>query len=156
MALKILLLLTLLAYSIIVSQSFMYLLALKNTQIKLPATTYIEIRKLIDINMRNNFTYVVYGALLSNLLLVIFTAKNPESLLFIAATLAFAALVADTALTLKGNMPINNAINTWSADSYPDNWADYRTKWLAIFQYRQVANIIGFVILLIGVVFGSK
>jgi len=153
---KIILLSTLLAYSIIVSQSFMYILALKNVQLNLEVSSYTELRKLIDTSMRSSFKYVIYAALLTNLLLVVSTIKNPGSLLFISATIAFVALIADTLLTVKGNLPVNDIINTWSSDSYPTNWTDYRAKWFNIFQYRQIINIVGFVTLLIGAVFGSK
>ena len=156
MLVKVLFLFTLLAYSIIVSQSFSYIIALKNVQLSLNAHSYIELRKLLDVNFRANFTYVVYAALITNLLLVITTVKNPSSLVFITAAIAFVALIADTFLTVKGNLPINDIINKWSSDNYPTNWADYRTKWLNIFYYRQIANIIGFVSLLIGAVFGAK
>jgi hypothetical protein len=156
MLVKVLFLFTLLAYSIIVSQSFSYIIALKNVQLNLNAGSYIELRKLIDANFRANFTYVVYAVLITNLLLVLTTVKNPSSLLFITAAIAFVALIADTLLTVKGNLPINDIINTWSTDKYPTDWADYRAKWLTIFQYRQIANIMGFVSLLIGAVFGTK
>ncbi len=156
MANKIILFFTLITYSIIVSQSFMYILALKDVQLNLQAGSYTEIRKLIDTSMRGNFKYVIYAALLFSLLLVILNIKNPGSLVFITASIAFVALVADTLLTVKGNLPINDIINTWSADNIPANWTDYRTKWFRIFQYRQLANITGFVSLLVGAVFGSK
>ena len=147
---------TILTYSMIVSQSFMYILSLKRVQVALEAIPYMELRKGIDASMRRNFKYVVYGALLTNLLLVISTIKNPGSLLFIAATIAFVALIIDTLITVKGNLPINDVINGWTDDNYPVNWADYRTQWLKTFQYRQIANIAGFVSLLVGAVFGSK
>jgi hypothetical protein len=156
MLVKVVFLFTLLAYSVIVSQSFSYIIALKNVQLSLNADAYIELRKLLDANFRANFKYAVYAALIGNLLLVITTMKNPSSLLFITATIALIALVADTLLTVKGNLPINDIINTWSSDNYPTNWSDIRTQWLNIFQYRQIANIIGFVSLLIGAVFGTK
>lgn len=156
MVTKIIFLITLISYSIIVSQSFMYMLALKNTQLNLEARPYTELRKLIDTSMRNNFKYVVYAALLANVVWVILNDKNPGSLLFITAAIALIALIADTLLTVKGSLPINDIINTWSTDSYPANWADYRAKWFNIFQYRQIANITGFVSLLIGAVFGAK
>ena len=152
---KIILLITLLAYSIIVSQSFMYILALKYVQLNLEFNTYTEIRKLIDLSMRANFKYVVYTALLSDLALVITTIKSPGSLQFIMAVIAFVALIADTLITVKGNLPINDIINSWSSNSCPANWADYRARWFHLFQYRQVANITGFICLLIGAVFGS-
>ncbi|MEP7318867.1 MAG: hypothetical protein ABI921_08990 [Panacibacter sp.] len=156
MATKFILIITLLVYSIIVSQSFMYILSLKHIQLNLEARPYIEIRKLTDASMRSNFKYVIYAALLANLLLVIVNIKNAGSLEFITAAIAFVALIIDTLLTVKGNLPVNDIINTWSAGNYPANWVDYRAKWFNIFQYRQVANITGFVSLLIGAVFGSK
>lgn len=156
MTTKIILLFTLLVYSIIVSQSFMYILALKDVQLSLDANSYTELRKLIDSSMRISFKYVIYAALLANLILVISTIKNPGGLVFITAAIAFVALIIDTTLTLKGNLPINDIINTWSPDNYPVNWTDFRTNWLNIFRYRQFANIIGFTSLLIGAVFGSK
>lgn len=90
------------------------------------------------------------------LLLVIATAKTPAGLVFITATIALLALLAEILLTLKGNLPINDVINTWSADSVPANWAAFREKWFTIFQYRQIASITGFISLLIGAVFGTK
>lgn len=156
MTTKIIFLCTALAYSMIVSQSFMYILALKDVQLQLDANAYTEFRKLIDISMRENFKYVVYVALLSSLALMLATIKNPGSLSFITSAIAFVALVVDTLLTVKGSLPINDVINTWTADSYPANWSEYRTKWLTVFQYRQLANITGFLSLLIGGVFGAK
>ncbi|HMK03988.1 MAG TPA: hypothetical protein VK489_07355 [Ferruginibacter sp.] len=153
---KILLLLTLVAYSIIVGQSYMYIIVLKNVQNSMQAGSYIELRKLLDAGFMANFKWVIYAALLTNLLLVISTIKDPGSLLFITAAIAFVALVADTLFAVKGNVPINSLINGWSADNYPADWATYRTKWLNIFRYRQIANISGFISLLIGAVFGTK
>ena len=134
----------------------MYLLTLKNVHFSLDAIPYTEIRKLIDTSMRVNFKYVIYIALLFNILLVVLNIKNPGSLLFITATIALFALVIDTLLMLKGNLPINDIINTWTSESFPANWAEYRMKWFNIFQYRQIANITGFVSLLLGAVFGVK
>lgn len=156
MTTKIIYIITLLAYAMIASQAFMYILSLKQVQLNLNASSYTEIRKLIDISMRASFKYVIYAALLANVLLVITTLKTPTSLVFITVTIALVALAAEILLTLKGNLPINDVINTWSADTIPANWADIRDKWFTIFQYRQIASITGFVSLLIGGVFGTK
>jgi hypothetical protein len=156
MTTKIFFTITLLAYAMIASQAFMYILSLKQVQLNLGANSYTEIRKLIDISMRASFKYVIYAALLANFLLVLATVKTPTSLVFITATIAFVALVAEILLTLKGNLPINDVINTWTADSIPANWTSFRDKWFTIFQYRQIASITGFVSLVIGAVFGTK
>lgn len=153
---KILLLITLLFYSFIVSQSFMYILALRDVSLNLDVSSYIAFRKLVDASMTANFKYVIYGTLLVNLMLVIFTAKSPSGLLFITASVAFVALAIDVILTVKGNLPINVQINAWTTDNYPANWTEYRDNWLAFFRYRQIANITGFTSLLIGSVFGAK
>ena len=154
MLINIIFLVTLLTYSIIVSQSFMYILALKDVQLTLEAAPYTELRKLIDTSMRSNFRYVVYATLLFTLALVIVTIKNPGSLQFVMAATAFVAIITDTMLTIKGSLPINDVINSWTSDNYPTNWTDYRNKWSSIFKYRQFANITGFICLLVGVVFG--
>ncbi|MGB8190988.1 MAG: hypothetical protein WCF67_03670 [Chitinophagaceae bacterium] len=156
MATKIIFTITLLAYAMIASQAFMYILSLKQVQLNLGANSYTEIRKLTDASMRASFKYVIYTALLANLLLVIVAAKTPNSLVFISATIALIALIAEIMLTLKGNLPINDVINTWRVDNVPANWSTFREQWLTIFQYRQIASITGFVSLLIGAVFGTK
>jgi hypothetical protein len=75
-------------------------------------------------------------------------------MLFIGSAIALVTLILDILLTIKGNMPINNMINTWTEDNYPADWQLYRAKWLSIFEKRQIANIIGFLCLLMGTVFG--
>ena len=156
MATKIIFTITLLAYTMIASQAFMYILSLKQVQLNLNENAYTEVRKLIDSNMRVSFRYVIYTALLANVLLVIITAKTPGSLVFISASIALLALIVEIVLTLKGNLPINDVINSWSVDGIPTNWATFRDKWFSIFQYRQIASIIGLVSLVIGAVFGVK
>lgn len=156
MATKIIFTITLLAYTMITSQAFMYILSLRQVQLNLTGNAYTEVRKLIDSSMRVSFRYVIYAALLANVLLVIITAKTPGSLVFISASIALLALIVEIVLTLKGNLPINDVINSWPVDGIPANWATFRDKWFSIFQYRQIASIIGLVSLVIGAVFGVK
>ena len=150
---KLILLITLLSYAVVVSQPFMYMLALKNTQLALGGSSYTEVRQLIDANMKAYLPYVMYTTLFANLLLIIINYKVPSGLLFITATIAFIALIVDVLLTLKGNMPLNNLINTWSPANYPSNWQEIRQQWFVIFQYRQVATTLGFISLLVGTIF---
>ena len=153
MEIRILLFITILAYSIIVSQSFSYIIALHNTQKNLDVIAYIKLRKLLDKNFRAKFKYVFYLTLITNTLLCILTIQDPTSLLFIGSLLALIGFVIDIVFMLRGNMPINNYINTWLPDNYPADWELYRAKWLRIFTRRQVANIIGFTSLLFAAVF---
>ena len=153
MTTKIILSITLLTYAMIASQAFMYILSLKRVQLNLGANAYTEIRKLTDISMRASFKYVIYTTLLANMLLVMVTAKMPDSLVFITSIISLVALIAEILLTVKCSLPINDVINAWSADNCPANWTAYREKWFTIFQYRQIASITGFVSLVVGTVF---
>lgn len=141
------------AYSWIVAQSFMYIIALENVQLAMDAPSYIELRHLLDTNFRANFKFAVIGALVSTLLLVLVTAKNYRSGLFAAALFGFLALVVDLIFTVKGNMPINELISTWTSTNHPANWSEVRAEWLRFFHYRQIANGSGFVVLLAATIF---
>lgn len=143
----------LLFYSAIVSQSISYIISLTDVQRKMNAAEYISFRNITDKNFRAKFSFVFYGALLSNLLLVILTIIEFNSILFIASSISFVCLVIDTWFTLKGNMPINNTISTWTVENHPSDWKTYRTKWLEYFRYRQIANLTGFIFLVAGIIF---
>ena len=132
----------------------MYIVALKNVQMDMGGGSYIQLRKLLDSNFRANYKYAVYAALIMSLLFVLINIKSPGSILFITASVSFIAMIADLLLMMKGNIPINNLINTWTPVQYPDNWAEHRAKWLQIFYYREIATITGFISLVIGAVFG--
>ena len=153
MEIPILLFITLLAYSFVVSQSFSYIIALHNTQKNLDARSYIRLRKLLDKNFRAKFKYVFYITLISSTVLCILSFREPNSLLFIGSLIAWMGFAVDTIFMLKGNIPINKIINTWSPDNYPTDWEIQRAKWLRVFTRRQIANIIGFTSLLFAAVF---
>lgn len=153
MATQIILFFTLLFYSIVAAQSISYIISLTDVQKKMNANEYIVFRKLTDKNFRLKFTKIVYATMLLNLALVIVTIIHFNILLLVCAVISFLAFVIDVLLTLKGNLPINDIINTWSAENYPSNWTEYREKWFGFFLLRQFAELVGFVSLLVGAVF---
>jgi uncharacterized membrane protein len=131
----------------------MYMIALRNVQENMGAAFYIELRKLLERNFLRKYKLVVYSALLLSCLLLL-AALFQSSVLFLAGSiLAFAGLLADVLLAIKGNMPINRIINNWTLQTFPVNWIQYRSKWLYWFSWRQLASISGFIALLVSVVF---
>ena len=127
---------------------------MSNVQKNLQPHTYIEVRKLIDKNFRKKYSWVIYLVLTSSTLLTVLCSVQPGCILFITSAIAWIALIIEILLAVKGNMPINKAIDSWEKNDYPDDWNAYRTKWFSIYTKRQIANIIGFLSLLVGVVFG--
>ena len=153
MEVQYLLFICLLSGSVVASQAFSYIIALRNVQENLSAPAYIELRHLTDRNFRRKYPYVLYVSLLGNCLLAAWCAINIKSLLFSMALLACICSFADLWLTLKGNMPINNRVNTWRTDDYPADWQHYRDRWLYIFRWRQLAMITGLLALLTAALF---
>lgn len=144
---------TLISYSFLVSQSFMYIIALRNVQQNMQAASYLEMRKLLDKNFRKKYSWVVYTSLITSTTSMILCSMAPESLLFISVCIAWLMLIIDIIITIKGNMPINNIINSWSMENYPSDWRDYRSKWLFYFTQRQIATTAGYISLVTGLAF---
>ena len=145
---------TLLSYSIVVAQSFSYIISLRNVHESLDAVGYIVVRKHTDRNFRAKFKWVFYATLICTTGLCVAAAIEGNKFVLICSAIAWIAFVLDTVFMMKGNMPINNLINTWKEDDYPADWESYRKKWLDAFAKRQVANITGFISLLVAAVFG--
>jgi len=154
MEIKITLFITLLMYAFVISQSFFYILAMSTTLKKMQASTYIETRNLLTQNLQAPLQIVYYTTLGASVLLTAFCVVNPTGLLFISSVIALIALVADVLLAVKGNVPLNNYINSWTTSNYPENWKQYRSKWFTLYHVRQALNITGFVSLLTGLIFG--
>ena len=155
MEIKITLFITLLLYAFIISQSFFYILAMAGTMKKMQAETYIETRNLLTQKLEIPLQVIYYASLGSSLLLAAFCVVNPTGWLFISSLIALITLVADAVLAVKGNIPLNKYINSWTPVNYPDNWQQYRAKWFSHYHTRQVINITGFISLLAGWIFGA-
>ena len=154
MEIKITLFVTLLMYAFVISQSFFYILAMSSTLKKMKAGTYIETRNLLTENLQTPLQLVYYGALGASLLLASFCVLNPGGWLFITSVIALVALLADVLLAVKGNVPLNKFINSWTSNNYPENWKHYRSRWFNLYHVKQALNITGFVSLLAGLIFG--
>lgn len=154
MLIKITLFITLIGYAFVISQSFFYVLAMTHASKKMKAPAYIETRQLIDHALQQSGYLMYYITLAASIALTAFSVVNPNGILFISSVIASVALVIDIVLSLKGNIPLNKVINEWTPNTYPSNWKQIRSKWFSIYHIRQGVNIVGFVILLAGLVFG--
>jgi uncharacterized membrane protein len=154
MLIKITLFVTLVSYAFVISQSFFYVLAMSDATKKMQAPAYIETRQLIDGELQHSGYLMYYITLAACLALTAFSVVNSSGLLFISAVIALIALVVDMAVAVKGNIPLNKAIRRWTTTNYPNNWQQYRSRWFCFYHIRQGVNIVGFVTLLGGLVFG--
>jgi hypothetical protein len=151
--LKVLLFINLLGYAFIASQAFFYLLAMAGAQKNLKAPAYVELRNLLDTRLSVTLRIVYYTVLLTSILLCVLTFRNTANLLFITSVIACIALWVDVFIMMKGNMPLNRLMHSWTPENYPDNWHERRAEWLRYYRLRQVAAITGFISLITGTVF---
>ena len=154
MLIKITLFITLVCYAFVISQSFFYVLAMSDATKKMDAPAYIVTRQLIDRALQQSGYIMYYVSFAATLALTAFSVVNPQGILFICSVIALTALVIDIGLAVKGNIPLNKAINHWTTRSYPSNWQQYRSRWFHIYHIRQAVNTAGFLVLLAGLVFG--
>lgn len=154
MEIKIAYFITLLLYAVVISQSFIFLLAMSNVTRNMRAKFYTEARQLLDKHVRGTLSLVYYATLLSSISLVAVTVTNPNGFLFISSVVALIMLIADIILTLKENIPLQRMISNWSPARAPENWNSYRSRWTAGNRVKQALNLAGFIALVSGFVFG--
>jgi len=142
----------LLAYAVVVSQPLAYLFFLGKAQRELSAPAYIELRQRINAVMTKRISIVYLAALLALILQLVIAWRSDAWASFAAAAVALACLLVDAWFMLRENVPINGVVDGWSVTAYPADWETYRAKWFAIFAYREVVQLVGFVGLLIGAV----
>jgi hypothetical protein len=136
----------LVAYSIIVSQPLFYMLAMTSAQRALSAPAYVELRQPINSVMSRRVP-VIYSITLVTVSILLVLSFSATTLV------ALVCLLVDIVFMMRENVPINRVIDRWSTTDYPEDWETYRTKWFAIFAYRQVVLLVGFLSLLFGAVF---
>lgn len=151
--LKLALLVNLAFFAIVVSQPVFYAVALGHASRVLSAPAYIELRNAINAVMKRRVPVMYLGALATCLSVLVLSFLDGDRWTAMTSAVALAALIADAALMVRENVPINGVIETWTPTQYPADWETYRTRWMAIFAARQVLLVIGFVSLLIGAVF---
>ena len=143
----------LLAYSTVVSQPLFYIVALTSAQRAMSGSAYVELRQRINAVMNRRVPAIYLITLVTILVLLVLSWRAGALRVLITTIVSLLCLVADIALMVRENVPINGVIDRWSTTNYPGDWDVYRTKWFTIFGYRQVVLLVGFISLLIGAVF---
>ncbi len=150
---RILFLISLITYSVVVSQPLFYLVAMGGAQRALSAAAYIELRQRINALMTRRLPAIYLSTLIAVVAALSVSLWVGNAIGSIAAGTALGCLVADVALMLRKNVPINGVIDQWSMTDYPADWESYRARWSEGFAYRQVALLVGYAALLVGGVY---
>jgi uncharacterized membrane protein len=71
-----------------------------------------------------------------------FVTRGSARGLFVAGTVFMLVVLI---VTLRGEVPLNQQIQTWVPGAAPANWADIRDRWLSNHLVRTIAGLLGFV-----------
>lgn len=135
---------TLFAYTLIMSQPLFFAFALGRASLALSGPAYAELRQRINATITKPLV-VVYGVTFLACLAVAAIAASVRATTT-AALVGFAALTlaVDLGLAAKGNVPLNAAMNAWNPAALPPDWATKRAAWHRVFALRQIVLCIGY------------
>lgn len=134
---------------ILAGQAFFYTIGGAAGLKSVSASTFIEQRKAIDIVIGPYLRVIYPATVLISLAVLVLLRQQVNSLAFVLSTLTLLLVLIDIAFAVKGDIPLNNQINSWSPSVYPANWATVRNQWFYYMQWRQVCSIGGLVCVLL-------
>ncbi len=108
---------------------------------RLPATTYVRYHQELDRDFAPAMPIFGQLMLAAGAVATVVPQRSRTRLL---SVLALGCGVADIALTITQNMPLNQAIQSWAAEGPPENWADIRDQWLMKHSLRSVFAVLSF------------
>jgi hypothetical protein len=141
---------TLFAYTLVMSQPLFFAFALGRASLALSGSAYTELRQRINGAITRPLI-IVYALTFVACLTVAALATNEGATATTAgAGLAALTLVLDLVLAVRGNVPLNTAMNHWDPSAPPPDWATKRAAWHRVFAVRQIVLCVGYVAFVAG------
>ena len=108
------------------------------------ASTYIEQQKNLVLSLNTLMVSLVIIATLVTIVSAFLQRRNKT--VFITLLVAAAFFASCIFISRLGNVPIQNEMLTWNANSIPANWTVFRDKWWSFHIMRTVAELIALVL----------
>jgi hypothetical protein len=138
----------------IASQGMFYLVGLNKALHNVSLSGFIEQRKAIDVVIADPLRFLYFSSAGIAILILAFSFKNPGSITFVTVLLSLICLGADMTLAIKKSIPMNEIINHYPGNGYPDI-AKIKNQWLNMINLRGAIAITGLIILLSGFIIQS-
>ncbi|QHT71794.1 hypothetical protein GXP67_36595 [Rhodocytophaga rosea] len=126
-----------------------YLIGINKALHNISIASFIEQRKSIDAVIGDPLRFLYFSSIGIAVLLLVFTFRNPRSVVFITVLLSFACILGDMTLAITKSIPLNEIINNYPANNYMD-MQTLRSEWLSYISLRGAIAITGLLILLSG------
>ena len=111
---------------------------------KLPASSFILFQQEIHLTFSKVMPVLLGVSLLSGVISLILLRRESRTSMFIFSALATLCVLAVIVMTRLVNVPINEALMTWSATAPPPNWQELWAPWERVHTIRTVVSLIAF------------
>lgn len=112
---------------------------------------FTEVQKGRDRVAARTMPILGNAAILSVAVCAVLARSVPGALAL--SLVALALIVGDMAVTLAGNVPINQQVQGWNVAAPPPEWAELRDRWEKFHTIRTVLIVSGFALFSASVVF---
>lgn len=144
------------SYLLVTAQLLFYLFILSHALNLVSIENFLEQRKIIDTMFANRIRLSYYCCLALSVIMVVMTAKNLSSTIFVSCAIALICLIADIIIAQKGNVPLNTLVNAHATTNGNTDWETVRIQWLSFIKYRAIFTTTGMLSLLAGLVLNEK
>ncbi|MCK9920541.1 DUF1772 domain-containing protein [Frankia sp. AgPm24] len=123
------------------------LVAVRPAMHTLPATTYVTVKQAFDVSYPKFMKPLQITSLFSTVALAVAAAVAGPTTSAILAAIAAVAVFTNIIVTVRGDLPINNAMATWTPDAPPSDWQSHRARWDFFNSIRTIAALTALVLL---------
>ncbi len=111
----------------------------------LSPSTYVEQQQNLLRSLNALMISLVILATLTTIASAFLQRKNKPA--FITLLIAAAFFIGCILITRFGNLPIQNQMITWNADSLPNDWTILRDKWWSFHIMRTITELVALVLI---------
>jgi uncharacterized membrane protein len=105
------------------------------------AETFLEVGHTMIANLGGPMSVLLPAALASSLLLLIMLFRQRHGAAFTLALTSLALMIGALVVTLAVNVPIDDQINQWTANTLPPGWTSTRDRWQLYHTIRTFVSI---------------
>lgn len=121
----------------------------------LDGATYLAVKRAADVTFPTIARPLMLGSLLATGILVVVALISGDALVTALAVVTLLSLVATLAAILRGDLPINRIMSSWTSTTMPADWEMVRARWEGFFRIRMLANTVALAALVAAVFVAS-
>jgi uncharacterized membrane protein len=106
--------------------------------------TFLEVGHTMIGNLGGPMAVLMPAALLSAVPVLLGFYRRQRRTAFFLMLVGVGLLIAALVMTLTVNVPIDRAIDRWTVDTLPPDWATRRDRWQTYHTSRTLASLVGF------------